>query len=280
MLQSLTEFRRVFGAIVNHSMVQTSIMTLIIINAIVLGLETVPSVYDRYGSYLKFVDRFILWIFVVELLLALIADGWKFFKKPWRIFDTVVVGIAFMPAMGPLSVLRSLRILRALRLISVSPKLRAVVVGLLAAIPGLSSIFAILLLIFYVFGVAATQLFAAEFPEWFGDLGRSMYTLFQVMTLESWSMGIVRPILEVYPFAWLFFVPFICIATFTMLNLFIAVIVNAMQSEHEETREQEKEQLTEISHELSHDFHKDMMALREELRSMRALIETQRGQKN
>mgnify|MGYP006210843333 CR=1 FL=1 len=99
----------------------------------------------------------------------------------------------------------------------------------------------VLLLVFYVFGVIATHLFGALVPDWFGHLGRSLYTLFQVMTLESWSMGLVRPVMEVYPFAWLYFVPFILIATFMMLNLFIAVIVNAMQSTHEPSAEEQAE---------------------------------------
>jgi len=91
----------------------------------------------------------------------------------------------------------------------------------------------VLLIIYYVFAVIATKLFAAAYPEWFGDLGRSLYTLFQIMTLESWSMGIARPVMEQFPYAWAFFVPFILVATFTMLNLFIAIIVNAMQSYNE-----------------------------------------------
>jgi voltage-gated sodium channel len=109
-----------------------------------------------------------------------------------------------------------------------------VVTALLAAIPGLSSIMLVLMLVFYVFAVMATNLFAEPFPDWFGNIGRSMYTLFQVMTLEGWSMEIARPIMEKFPYAWLFFVPFIMIATFTMLNLFVAIIVSAMQSQAEQ----------------------------------------------
>ncbi|MDQ5946556.1 MAG: voltage-gated sodium channel, partial [Pseudomonadota bacterium] len=132
---------------------------------------------------------------------------------------------------GPLAVLRALRVLRVLRLITLVPSMKRVVSGLLSALPGLGSVAAIIGLIFYVAAVIATKLFAADFPEWFGSLGASAFTLFQVMTLESWAMGIVRPVMEVYPAAWIFFLVFILASTFTLLNLFIAVIVNAIQSE-------------------------------------------------
>jgi voltage-gated sodium channel len=177
-------------------------------------------------------DRLILAVFVIELGLRIAAYGRRFFRDPWSLFDLFVVMIALMPQAGPLSVLRALRILRALRLISAVPRLRRVVAALLSAIPGMGAIILLMCLIFYVAAVIATKLFGSRFPEWFGTIGESLYSLFQIMTLESWSMGIVRPVLEVYPHAWAFFVPFILIATFTMLNLFIAVIVNAMQSQH------------------------------------------------
>ncbi|MFW7379199.1 MAG: ion transporter [Oligoflexus sp.] len=272
MLPMKSSNRQILSQFLENPIIQGIIFTLIVFNAVILGLETIPQMMAQYGSILAAIDGFILWIFVIELALALLADGWRFFTKPWRIFDSLVVGIAFVPSMGPLAVLRSLRILRALRLISVSPRLRSVVTALLAAIPGLSSIFVILFLIFYVFGVAATQLFGSSFPDWFGNLGRSMYTLFQVMTLESWSMGIVRPILDEYPYAWLFFIPFICIATFTMLNLFIAVIVNAMQGEHEITRQEEKQNLDLASSSISQEIHEEMIALRQEIRDMKAAL--------
>jgi voltage-gated sodium channel len=146
------------------------------------------------------------------------------------VFDFLVVAIALVPAGGQLAVLRALRVLRVLRILTIVPSMRRVVGGLLAAIPGLASIGMVLALVFYVFAVITTNLFGAAFPDWFGTLGRSLYTLFQVMTLESWSMGISRPVMEVFPYAWIFFIPFILIATFTMLNLFIGVIVSAMQT--------------------------------------------------
>lgn len=206
------------------------IMTLIILTAIVLGLETSKGVMSQWGHVLEFINQAFLAVFVVELALRIFAWRLRFFKDAWSMFDLIVVGIALVPASGPLSILRALRVLRVLRLVSAVPAMRRVVTTLLGALPGLGSIAILLSLFYYVFAVIATKIFGDTFPDWFGTLGQSLYTLFQVMTLESWSMGIARPVMEAFPYAWVFFIPFILIATFTMLNLFIAIIVNAMQS--------------------------------------------------
>ena len=213
-------------------LLQRLLIALILINAVVLGLETSSSIMAAWGPWLIAIDRTILGIFVVEIALRLVAHRLAFFRDPWSVFDFIVVAIALIPASGPLAVLRALRVLRVLRLITLVPSMKRVVGGLLAALPGLGSVAAIIGLIFYVAAVIATKLFAADFPEWFGSLGASAFTLFQVMTLESWAMGIVRPVMDVYPAAWIFFLIFILASTFTLLNLFIAVIVNAIQHEH------------------------------------------------
>ena len=221
-LQALLESRRF----------QRTITILIAINAVTLGLETSKTAMALAGDVLVTLDRLILSVFVIELLAKIAVYRTRFHRDPWNVFDSVVVGIALMPATGNLSVLRAMRILRVLRLVSAVPSMRRVVSALLHAIPGMGSIVALLTLVFYVFSVMATKLFAASFPDWFGTVGESAYTLFQVMTLESWSMGIVRPVMEVYPMAWAFFLPFILITSFTVLNLFIGIIVDAMQSQH------------------------------------------------
>ena len=219
-------------------------ITIIIgINAITLGLETVPSVMAAVGPLLYTLDRVILAVFVVELVSKFIVYRLDFFRDPWRIFDLIVVGIALLPTTGSLSVLRALRILRVLRLVSIVPSLRRVVGGLIAALPGMGSIVLLLGLVFYVFSVMATKLYGASFPEWFGSIPSSAYSLFQIMTLESWSMGIVRPVMDVYPMAWAFFVPFIIATSFTVLNLFIGIIVSAMQAEHEAEASADREAL-------------------------------------
>ena len=223
--------------------VSNLIMGVIIFNAILLGLETSKTVMATFGPLILMLDAICLGIFVTELILKLIAYRFAFFKSGWNIFDFIVVAIALMPSTGGLSVLRALRILRVLRLISVAPQLRRVVEGFVSALPGMGSVFLLMGMMFYIGAVMATKLFgagcelctpeqAAQFDEWFGTLGRSLYSLFQIMTLESWSMGIVRPVLEVYPYAWLFFVPFIMVTTFAVVNLLVGLIVNSMQDAH------------------------------------------------
>ncbi len=219
---------------------QRLITAVIAVNAVTLGLETSGSVMALAGGLLVAVDRLCLALFVLELAAKLVVYRSRFHHDPWNVFDLVVVGIALVPTAGSLSVLRALRILRVLRLVSAVPSMRRVVTALLDVIPGMGSIVALLALVFYVFSVMATKLFAADFPQWFGTIGESAYSLFQVMTLESWSMGIVRPVMDVHPFAWLFFVPFIIITSFTVLNLFIGIIVDAMQSQHEAERVAER----------------------------------------
>ena len=214
--------------------IQNFIMVLIVINAVILGLETVPAAMANYGQILVTIDHLILGVFVVEILLRIYAHRLAFFRDPWSLFDFAVVGIALVPASGPLAVLRALRILRVLRLLTLVPSMRRVVGALLGSIPGLSSIALVLLLIYYVFAVIATKLFGENFPQWFGSIGESLYSLFQIMTLESWSMGIVRPVMEVYPYAWIFFVPFILVTTFAVVNLVVGLIVNSMQDAHAE----------------------------------------------
>lgn len=210
------------------------IIAVIMINAVLLGLETTEPGKTTFYNLLHTLDQIALAIFTVEILLKLFVYRLRFFLDPWRVFDFIIVSISLIPATQSFSALRALRILRALRLMSMIPQMRKVVQALLAAIPGMGSVVALLSLVFYVFAVMATKLFGDPFEEWFGSIGASVYSLFQIMTLESWSMGIVRPVMDVYPYAWLFFVPFILITTFAVLNLFIAIIVNAMQSVHEE----------------------------------------------
>ncbi len=221
------------GAVVDSHPFQKAIIVVIALNAITLGLETWPAAMAVAGRLLLIADRVMLMIFAVEIAARFFAHGLRFFRDPWNVFDFVIVGLALAPATTGFAVLRALRVLRVLRIISAVPKMRMVVRALLSAIPGISSIVALLALIFYVMAVMATKMFGAAFPEWFGSIPASLYSLFQIMTLESWSMGIVRPVMDVYPYAWMFFLPFILIATFTVLNLFIAVVVSAMQSEHE-----------------------------------------------
>ena len=209
------------------------ITALILVNAITLGLETDQSITARYGGLLHWIDRIILVLFSIELLLKFYVYRFRFFRSGWNLFDLAIVAIAWAPTSGALTVLRVLRILRVLRLISVVPQLRRVVSAIGHSIPGMVSVVGVLGLIFYVASVLATKLFGTypdpNMQEWFGSIGASAYTLFQIMTLESWSMGVVRPTMELFPWAWSFFIPFIIITSFAVLNFFIGIIVDSMQ---------------------------------------------------
>ncbi len=194
---------------VDSPRIQHFVIGVIIFNAIILGLETSQDLMASHGGILKALDKICLVIFVVELLLKMAAHRFAFFKDGWNVFDFTVIAVAFAPGAGAWSVLRSLRVLRVLRLLTGIPSLKKVVAALLHAIPGLLGVITVMTIFFYTAAVLATQLFGSTHPQWFGDLGSSLYTLFQIMTLESWSMGIVRPVMESHPWAWAFFVPFI-----------------------------------------------------------------------
>ncbi len=214
------------------------IIGLIIINAVILGVETSDKVMSTgAGFWLLLANKLILGVFVVEIALKLFAMGPRFFRSGWNVFDFFVVGISLVPATGPLEILRALRVLRILRLLSQVPRLRQIIESLLRALPGIGWTALLLILVFYVFAVMGTELFKDDFPQWFGNLGASLFSLFQIMTLESWSTGIARPVMETQPLAWLFFVPFILISSFMVLNLFIAIIVTATQSIHADEEE-------------------------------------------
>lgn len=224
--------REQLAAWLNQPRVRNFVISVIIINAILLGMETSQTLMDQAGGLITTLDMICLGIFVIELALKLFALGPRFFRNGWNIFDFVIVGVSLVPGAQSLSVLRALRILRLLRVISAAPRLQRVVEGFITALPGMGSVFLLMTMIFYIGSVMATKLFAESFPQWFGSLGQSAYSLFQIMTLESWSMGIVRPVMEVYPYAWAFFVPFIMMTTFAVVNLLVGLIVNSMQDAH------------------------------------------------
>jgi len=251
----------VLRRIVESNRFQNFITAVIALNAVILGLETSPTVMNAAGPFLHALDQVAVAIFVIELLMKLAVYRLAFFKRAWNVFDFTIVAITLMPAGQGLSVLRALRILRAFRLISTVPSMRKVVEALMRAIPGMVSVLTLLSLVFYVSAVMATKLFGQGFPEWFGNIGASLYSLFQIMTLESWSMGIVRPVMESYPHAWLFFVPFILVTTFAVLNLFIAIVVDAMSS-HVDIEETQTRDVIQLDH---REIMAELQALRTEM---------------
>ena len=263
--------RRRLNQFVDHRLFQSSIMCLIILNAAILGIQTSSTVMEAIGSEINLLDEVMLIIFIIELVLRICAKGLNFFRDPWGLFDFLVVAITLVPSNEALSVLRALRVLRVFRTVSTVPRLRRIVAALLHAIPGVGAIIALLLLVFYVFSVITTTIFGQDFPEWFGNIGASMFTLFQIMTLESWAMGIVRPVMEVYPWSWILFITFLMLASFTVLNLFIAVILDSMQSLNEEKQSGEGDKLSIYGNKIDQQ-NQSVEKLRDELKELRQLI--------
>ena len=265
-------WRERLNDLVSSPKTERLVTVLIVVNAVTLGLETSATINEALSPWLGWLDKAIVAVFVVEIAARLVAQGPAFFKRGWNLFDFAVISITLIPATGNLSVLRALRILRVLRLVSVVPQMRKVVEALLHAIPGLGSISSLLLLVFYVGAVMATRMFGEAFPEWFGSIGASMYSLFQIMTLESWSMGIVRPVMETFDWAWAFFVPFILLTSFAVLNLFIAVIVDAMQTLHTADREETTAVLRQVTEAEASFLATELEGLRSEIRALKEEI--------
>jgi voltage-gated sodium channel len=245
------------------------IVYLIVLNGITMGLETSKTFMASFGTYALIFNQIVITIFTIEIALRIYVHRISFFKDPWSIFDFLVVGISLIPTSAGFEIIRVLRVLRLFRLITAVPQMRKIVSALISVIPGMLSVIALMTLFFYIFAIMATQLFSEKFPEWFGTLGESFYTLFQIMTLESWSMGIVRPIMEVYPYAWIFFVPFIFVVTFVMINLVVAIIVDAMAILNQKEEEHILEEI--YSHE-SH-MNDEIKKLRTEIGELKFLIE-------
>jgi len=247
---------------------QNFIMFLIILNGITMGLETSKEIKANFGAIIASFDIFVITVFTIEVILRIYAHQKAFFKDSWSLFDFTIVAISLVPSSAGFEILRILRVFRLFRLITVVPQMRKIVSALLSVIPGMASIAALMLLFFYVFAIMANNLYAETFPQWFGTLGESFYTLFQVMTLESWSMGIVRPILEQHPYAWLFFIPFIFVVTFIMVNLIVAIVVDAMNEIH---ASEEAHIIEEVQH-VENQTHQELQQLRAEIQELKVLL--------
>ncbi len=219
---------KIIKKFIEHSYFERFIISIILINWVTMWLETSKEIMQSYWDILYFFDKIVIWIFVIEALLKIYTYKVNYFKSWWNLFDFSIVIISLIPASWPFQILRILRVLRLLRLITIIPSMRKIVSALLWVIPWILSVWWLLLIIYYVFAIMVTQLYWETFPQWFGNIWASFYSLFQIMTLESWSMWIVRPIMEVYPSAWILFVTFVLISTFIMINLIVAIVVDAM----------------------------------------------------
>lgn len=236
---------------------QRLVVAVVVVNAITLGCETSPALVSSAGGLFAVLDRAAMAFFVVELAARLHAHRLRFFRDPWSCFDLAVVAVALLPAAGPLSVIRALRVLRALRLVAMVPSMRRVVTALVKSIPGLLSLSGLLLLMLYVASVVAVNLFRAGGDPRFDGLGPTVLTLFQLTTGDGWS-DVMRDLMATQPLAWVFFVVYLLVGTFTMLNLFIAVVCNAMESDAPPRTAAPDDALV-----------AEIRALREEVRSLR-----------
>ena len=237
-------------SLVNSKLFNRIVVVLILVNAVILGAKTYLPLMKIYGNELYEVERAILWFFVFEVVLKIVTNGPRFFQRPWNLFDAVIVGMSVLPNYGMLSVFRGARVLLVLMLISDTPRLRRTMGVLTHALPGIASIAAILAVVLYLFAVLATNFFGGAFPEWFGNLHTSLFSLFQIMTLDGW-VDMVSQIMEVFPTAWIFFILFIIISTFTVLNLFIAVMVDALHHMHRQEEETEIKLLKQLKAEVA-----------------------------
>lgn len=222
------------------------ITTLIVINAFVLAALTYDfqahGLPEAWATILVAIDLGILLIFSVEIGLKILVDGPRFFRKGWNIFDFFIVGLGVFGTGYPLSVLRSLRILRTFRLVTRVPSMKVVVESFLRALPGIGSVLTVMLLVLFVYSVMGTQLFGDIAPDLFGTLQLSAFTMFTVLTLEGWP-DVSRDVMESMPYAWIYFVTYIAINSFAVFNLMIAVIITAMHKEYDEHAEEEREDI-------------------------------------
>lgn len=251
-------------AFFESALYQNAILLIIIVNALVLAIGAAPETTQGWSILLEALDLAFLCVYVVEITLKVVAYGRAFFRDGWNWFDVIVIGLALLPATDGMTVLRMLRILRVLRVISVLPSLRRIVEAAIRALPGMGSILLVLVMIFIIGAVIATRMYGAEFPIYFGSLGDSLFTLFTIMTLEGWP-DLARDVMSIYPNAWTFFIPFLFITSFMVLNLLVGVIVAAMQ----ETAEEEERKLEAVEREVERAILDEIGKLREEIAALR-----------
>ena len=233
-------------SIVENRFFQGFILAVIVFNSVVFGLQTSQPIMAKYGRLLGVLDQVCLAIFVIELVLKLIVYNWRFPRDAWNIIDFLVVSVSFVPDMGMLSSARLLRVLRVFKLISGVKQMRVILSAIMKAVPGIAWSGILLLLFYYVYGIIGTVLFGKAFPDWFGSLGASVYSLFQIMTLESWSMGIARPVIAVFPLAWIYFVSYILIASFVVMNIVVGIVLNSINESSSEDGESANDDMASI----------------------------------
>jgi voltage-gated sodium channel len=272
--QAMDGLREALGNLVDHTITQRFIVFVLLLNAITLGLDTAPGVMSEYGELIDTINSVIPVIFVIEVGTRLLARGRGFFKESWNVFDIIIISISFLPSGSAFSALRALRILRVLHVISLVPRMRHVVAAMIRSLPQIGSILALLIIISYISAVIVTHLYGVDYPELFGSIGRSMLTLFQLMTLEGWAAEVVRPVMETHPYSVFLFIPYMLMTAFAILNLFTAVLVDSMQILQQNYTYERSEQQTAhvVSAELV-DVKADLAELTQEIKRLRTELE-------
>jgi voltage-gated sodium channel len=234
--------------IADSSRFQAFIFGVIVFNAVVLGLDTYEGINEDAGSLLTTLNDACLGVFVVELTIRILAYGRRpqdFFREGWNVFDFVVIGAAFLPGLRQNATLfRLVRLLRVVRLVSVLPELRVLIAGMGRALPPIGSMGVLALLFLYVYGMLGWILFGDELPERWGNVGEAMLTLFTVFTLEGWN-DILYEAQEVHSWSWIFFISFVLLASLLIINILIAIIINAMEEAREAEQREEVRRLQE-----------------------------------
>ena len=234
---------------------QIAILCVICLNALLFGVQTSLCARQYCGEWLNKIDLFCLAVFTVELAFKIVAYNRRFCKDPWNIFDFIVVAVSFMPDCGIFSSIRLFRILRVFKLISGIRHMRIILEAIVKSVKGILWTGSLLVLIYYVYGIIGTHLFGVRFEDWFGSLGKSVYSLFQIMTLESWSMGIARPVIAVYPYAWIYFVSYILLSSFVVMNVVVGIVLTSISEccnkEESETKDGSlKEELSKLKNQI------------------------------
>ena len=268
------DFRKNIADWFNSKSGKIAVATLISINAVILGLLTIQDLSVTISSALEVLEFIILVIFVVEIVLRIYANGWSYFKGGWNWFDFILVTftlfiLVFQDVIPGADSVVIFRILRLLRIISIFKSLRTVTESLVAALPGMRAILTILVLMIYMYSVMGTMLYGKNFPDFFGDIAKSAFSLFQIMTFDAWTDSIVRPIMKVHDFAWIYFISFIVMTALVILNLLLGFIVASV--EHETNKENTSEQ-----HEIKGDTKEllsQMKKMNEELKTIRMKVD-------
>jgi len=224
--------------IVNHGLFEKTIISLILLNGVVLGLETSSQLVERYGAIMEMTSHVILIAFILEALMKIIAVApqlGRYFGSGWNVFDFSVVVFSLLPSTGEFAMIARLaRLLRVMRLISTIPELRLIVTTLVRSLPGMMHVVLLMGVIFYIYAVAGFHLYNEHDPELWGTLGLSLLTLFRVVTLEDWT-DVMYTAMEMNPYSWIFFVSFVVMGTFVIINLFIAVVLNNLEEAKQES---------------------------------------------